>query len=156
KTRTLSCFFAGPLLKVKKLGAIVFSHIHSLLNNFGLLITNALVNGWLAVSTIAPLSFITLSYCSHNGSKGIIVSHEHAVVPYGKSHKIISTDSSGIRFIPSKQSSLYILFISICSTLFSYLTFRISLFVYVDRDYSNVSLLRCSNIHLIRTRYIVC
>src|SRR5699024_9401684 len=115
KTRTLSCFFAGPLLKVKKLGAIVFSHIHSLLNNFGLLITNALVNGWLAVSTIAPLSFIILSYCSQSGSRGIIVSQLHAVVPYGKSHKIIFSDLSGIFFIPSKQSSLYILFSSIAN-----------------------------------------
>src|SRR5699024_12379658 len=108
KTRTLSCFFAGPLLKVKKLGAIVFSHIHSLLNNFGLLITNALVNGWLAVSTIAPLSFIILSYCSQSGSKGIIVSQLHAVVPYGKSHKIISTLPSGIRFIPSDRKSVVV------------------------------------------------
>src|SRR5699024_8177758 len=122
-----SCFFAGPLLKVKKLGAIVFSHIHSLLNNFGLLITNALVNGWEAVNTIAPLSFITRSYCSHNGSKGIIVSHEHAVVPYGKSHSIMSTELSGMRFIPSRQSSLYILFSFIGKFLSYWYTYIVSL-----------------------------
>src|SRR5699024_8656224 len=97
-----------------KLFAICFSHIHSYLNNFGLLITSLLVKGWLAVKTIAPLSFITLSYCSHNNSKGIIVSHLLDVIPYGKSHKIISTLPSGIRFIPSRQSSLYILFSSGC------------------------------------------
>src|SRR5699024_5923168 len=106
------CFFANAPLEV-----LTLSHTNSYLNNFALLITNALVNGWIAVRTIAPLSFITLSYCSHNDSKGIIVSHEHAVVPYGKSHKIMSTDPSGIRFIPSRQYSLYILFNSICTFL---------------------------------------
>src|SRR5699024_1688011 len=75
------------------------------------------VNGWLDVSTIAPLSFITLSYCSHNGSKGIIVSHAHAVIPYGKSHNIMSTLPLGMRFIPSRQSSLYILFSSMLPLL---------------------------------------
>src|SRR5699024_6294751 len=89
-------------------------------------------------------------------SKFSIVSHSAMSILYGGSVITVSTLPLGMRFIPSKQSSLYILFISICSTLFSYLTFRISLFVYVDRDYSNVSLLRCSNIHLILTRYIVC
>src|SRR5699024_9452967 len=64
--------------------------------------------------------------CSHNGSKGIIVSHVHAVVPYGKSHKIMSTLPSGIRFIPSKQSSLYIRF----NSTFTLLPInRINLFV---------------------------
>src|SRR5699024_75085 len=79
----------------------------------------AVVNGWLDVSTIAPLSLITRLYSAHNGSNGIIVSHEHAVVPYGKSHKIMSTDLSGICFIPSRQSSLYILF-SFIGTFLSY------------------------------------
>src|SRR5699024_4366411 len=66
--------------------------------------TNSLANGWVAVNTIAPLSLITRSYCSHNKSNGIIVSHLHAVVPYGKSASIISTEPSGISFINSKQS----------------------------------------------------
>src|SRR5699024_7373089 len=74
------------------------------------LIISVLVNGWLAVNTIAPLSLITRLYCSHNGSKGIIVSHEHAVVPYGRSHNIISIEPSGISFIISKQSPWCILF----------------------------------------------
>src|SRR5699024_9715454 len=95
------CFFANAPLEV-----LTLSHTNSYLNNFSLLITNALVNGWIAVRTIAPLSLITLSYCSHNGSKGIIVSHAHAVVPYsqGRSHNIISIDLSGICCINSKQS----------------------------------------------------
>src|SRR5699024_5120851 len=99
------CFFANAPLEV-----LTLSHTNSYLNNFVLLITNALVNGWLAVSTIAPLSLIIRLYCSHNGSNGIIVSHAHAVVPYGKSHNIMSTLPSGMRFIHSKQSSLYIRF----------------------------------------------
>ena len=53
------------------------------------------------------------SYCSQSSSKGIIVSHLQAVVPYGKSQMMQSTEPSGMRFIPSKQSSLYILFSSI-------------------------------------------
>src|SRR5699024_2981086 len=71
-----------------------------------LLFINFVVKGCDAVSTIAPLSLITLSYCSHNGSKGIIVSHLQAVVPYsqGRSHNIISIDLSGICCINSKQS----------------------------------------------------
>src|SRR5699024_9975183 len=82
----------------------------SYLNQLILLIISVLVNGWLAVNTIAPLSLITRLYCSHNGSKGIIVSHEHAVVPYGRSHNIISIEQSGISFIISKQSPWCILF----------------------------------------------
>src|SRR5699024_9053200 len=77
---------------------------------FGLLITKALVKGWVAVNTIAPLSLIIRSYCSHNGLKGMMSSHLHFVVPYGKSHKIISIEPSGISFIISKQSPWCILF----------------------------------------------
>src|SRR5699024_2868265 len=99
------CFFANAPLEV-----LTLSHTNSYLNNFVLLITNALVNGWLAVSTIAPLSFITRSYSAHNGSNGMIVSHLQAVVPYGKSHNIISIEPSGISFIISKQSPWCILF----------------------------------------------
>ena len=39
------------------------------------------VNGFREVRTIAPLSFITLLYCAHNGSNGITVSHLHEVEP---------------------------------------------------------------------------
>src|SRR5699024_9284616 len=115
--------------------------------------TNSLANGWVAVNTIAPLSLIIRSYCSHNKSNGIIVSHLHAIVPYGKSHKIISTLPSGIRFMPSKQSSLYILFISICSTLFSYLTFRITPFICLSHDCLYVQLMFCNTLHLTQTLY---
>src|SRR5699024_5562194 len=72
---------------------------------------NAVVNGWLAVRTIAPFGLITRSYCSHNGSNGIIESHLHAVVPYGKSASIISTEPSGIRFMTSKHSPCVIVLI---------------------------------------------
>src|SRR5699024_5463626 len=89
-----------------------------------LLFINFVVKGCEAVRTIAPLSFITLLYCSHNGSKGIIVSHLHAVVPYGRSQSIMSTDLSGIFFIPSKQSSLYILFSSISIYSSLYISFQ--------------------------------
>jgi hypothetical protein len=46
-----------------------------------LLLTNKLVKGCEAVNTIAPLGFTILSYCSHSGLNGIIVSHLQAVVP---------------------------------------------------------------------------
>ncbi len=39
------------------------------------------VNGSLPNSTIAPLSLITLLYCSHKGSNGIMLSHLHALTP---------------------------------------------------------------------------
>src|SRR5699024_4904366 len=81
-----------------------FSQTQSYLYNFKLLNLKLLENGSAPVNTIAPLSLITRSYCSHKGSNGIIVSHLHAVVPYGKSAKIISTEPSGISFINSKQS----------------------------------------------------
>src|SRR5699024_6300143 len=80
------------------------------LKSLKLLSISLVVNGWLAVSTIAPLSFITRSYSAHNGSNGMIVSHLQAVVPYGKSHNIISIEPSGISFIISKQSPWCILF----------------------------------------------
>src|SRR5699024_85164 len=78
-----------------------------------LLLINDVVNGWLAVSITAPFGLITRSYCSHNGSNGIIESHLHAVVPYGKSASIISTDPSGIRFIISNFSLTVILLINL-------------------------------------------
>src|SRR5699024_9026608 len=96
-----------------------FSHIHSYLNNLGLLIISALVNGCAAVNTIAPLPLIIRSYCSHNGSNGITESHLQAVVPYGKSASIISTDPSGISFMTSRQSPCMIsLIIVMLSPLF--------------------------------------
>src|SRR5699024_10969034 len=100
---------------------LYFVQIHSYFSIFKLLTPKTLSKGVCAVKTIAPLSFITLLYCCHNSSKGMIASHLLRVVPYGKSHKIISTDLSGIFFIPSKQSSLYILLIS--NTIFPLLYF---------------------------------
>lgn len=70
-------------------------------------IINADVNGCWLNKTIAPIGLIILLYCSHSGSKGMTESHLQAVVPYGKSQQIMSTLWSGMRFIPSKQSSLY-------------------------------------------------
>src|SRR5699024_8178019 len=86
--------------------AVTLSQVQLYLNFFTLLITKVLVKVGLEVTTIAPLSFITRSYCSQSGSKGIIVSHLQAVVPYrqGRSHNIISIDLSGICCINSKQS----------------------------------------------------
>ena len=72
-----------------------------------------LVKGSPENNTIAAFSFATRRYCSHKGSNGIMESHLHTVVPYGKSHTMQSTLPSGILFIPSRQSSLYILFSSI-------------------------------------------
>src|SRR5699024_11252606 len=114
------------LASIEPLG-LCLSHTKQYLNNLLLLFINDVVKGCEAVKTIAPLSLITLSYCSHNGSNGIIVSHLQAVVPYGKSHKIMSTDLSGIRFIPSRQSSLYILFNSIGTFLSYWYTYIVSL-----------------------------
>src|SRR5699024_1803397 len=112
-----SCTFIGCFLARNILPAFFLSHTHVYLNQSDLLIINLVVNGCDAVKTIAPLFLITLSYCLHNSSNGIISSHLEAVVPYGKSHKIISTLPSGIRFIPSRQSSLYILFSSMLPLL---------------------------------------
>src|SRR3990167_7772644 len=101
-----SCILNCCLFAKKKFVALCFSHIHSYLNILILLITKALVKGWLAVKTIAPLSLIILLYCSQSGSKGMMVSHLQAVVPYsqGRSAKIISTDLSAIFCISSRQS----------------------------------------------------
>src|SRR5699024_4284134 len=112
-----SWFFIGIFLAFKCPAPLYFVQIHSYFSIFKLLTPKTLSKGVCAVKTIAPLSFITLLYCCHNSSKGMIASHLLCVVPYGKSHKIISIDLSGIFFIPSKQSSLYILFNSIYFTL---------------------------------------
>jgi hypothetical protein len=69
-----------------------------------LLAISAVVNGWLAVNTMAAFRFAILRYCAHSGSNGITVSHLQAVVPYGKSHKIMSTLASGNCAITSRQS----------------------------------------------------
>src|SRR5699024_1291938 len=106
KTTTSSTFVIGLFLACCQPFGLLFTQYQQYLNSLKLLSISLVVNGWLAVKTIAPLSFITLSYCFHKGSKGIIVSHLHSVVPYGKSHNIISILLSVIRFMPSKQSSL--------------------------------------------------
>lgn len=65
---------------------------------------NADVNGCAAVKTIAAFGFAIRQYSRHNGSNGITESHAQLVVPYGKSHRIISTDADGTDRITSKQS----------------------------------------------------
>ena len=65
-----------------------------------------------------------LLYCSHNLSNGSTLSQAQAVVPYGKSHTMQSTLPSGILFIPSRQSSLYILFSSIMLCYFANLSVK--------------------------------
>src|SRR5574344_948406 len=89
---------------------IFLSQIQSYLYIFKLLILNLLEKGSLPNNTIAPLSFIMRLYCSHNGSKGIITSHLQSVVPYGKSHRIMSIDFDSMYFIASKQSAWIKLF----------------------------------------------
>ena len=58
-------------------------------------------------------------------SKGIILSHLQAEVPYGKSHKIISTLPSGISFIYCRQSPSNNLLITLLISKFSALAFFI-------------------------------
>src|SRR5699024_2936680 len=94
----------GCLLAFKWFDGFVFCQYQTYLYNCLLLAIRSVVNGCEAVNTIAPLSLITLSYCSHKGSKGITLSHLFCVVPYGKSAKIISTEPSRMSFINSKQS----------------------------------------------------
>lgn len=65
---------------------------------------SAVVNGWLAVNTIAALGLQIRFSCTHISSRGITESHLHAVVPYGGSTITISTELSAIVFISSKQS----------------------------------------------------
>jgi len=76
----------------------------SYLNIFKLEYLSVVLNGSCPNNTIAPLGLINLLYCFQSCSKGIIVSHAQAVVPYGKSHKIISIDPSGSVGIISRQS----------------------------------------------------
>src|SRR5699024_1139493 len=110
KTTTSSTFVIGLFLACCQPLGLLLIQYQQYLKSLKLLSISLVVNGWLAVSTIAPLSFITRSYSAHNGSNGMIVSHLQAVVPYGKSHNIISIEPSGISFIISKQSPWCILF----------------------------------------------
>src|SRR5690606_16652864 len=103
-TTTFSCAFIGRTLHRACPVALDFSHIHSYLKSRMLLAINDVVNSWLAVNTMAALRFATLRYCAHSGSNGITVSHLQAVVPYGRSHRIISTDASDSPAITSRQS----------------------------------------------------
>src|SRR5699024_763203 len=98
------------LLACIGLSKLSFSHTNGCLKCLILLVRKTLVNGSLLVSTTAPFSFNTLLYSAQSGSNGIIVSHLHEVVPYGKSANIKSTPPTGIRFITSKQSPCAILF----------------------------------------------
>lgn len=104
----LICFWLACI----PLPDLFFNHINSSLKLLILLFINFAVNGWLPNKTIAQLFFIILLYCSHSGSNGMMLSHWQAVVPYGKSQSIISTDLSEISFIKSRQSPLYNLYLS--------------------------------------------
>src|SRR5699024_11126394 len=115
-TSTSSKEVIGLFLAFTKLPFFVFTHIHLYLYISKLDWIILCVNRPLALNTISAISGITLSLCAHNDTKGMILSHEQAIVSYGNSHKIISTDLSGIFFIPSQHSSLYILFSSTSST----------------------------------------
>src|SRR5699024_5255196 len=81
KTTTSSTFVIGLFLECCQPLDLLLTQYQQYLKSLKLLSISLVVKGWLAVRTIAPLSFITLSYCSHNGLKGITVSHEHEVVP---------------------------------------------------------------------------
>ena len=108
----IRCAFKNPLQRPPLRHTRLYLHIFSLLN-----ISFAVNIPW-ANSIIAPLSFVMRSYCSQTLSIGRGLSHPAYLLlllscPYGKSQIMQSTLPSGIRFIPSRQSSLYILFRSI-------------------------------------------
>ena len=109
----------GAKLQLRNPVPISFSQIISYLNISRLLHARMAVNGICEKRTIAPDGFTILRYPPHKSSKGITESHEFFVVPYGKSHITQSTLPSGILFMPSRQSSLYILFSSIISLYLS-------------------------------------
>ena len=110
----MNCFFALNTLKGR-----VFNHVSFCLYSERLLIISNDVKGSPANKTIGAFGLHTRWYCSHRGSNGMIMSHLQAVVPYGKSQMMQSTLPFGILFIPSRQSSLYILFNSIILILFT-------------------------------------
>src|SRR5690606_16887251 len=68
---------------------------------------------------MAAFFFATRRYCAHSGSNGITVSHLHAVVPYGRSHRIMSMLASANPAITSRQSPRYRVASPIVSTLIS-------------------------------------
>ena len=86
-----------------------FFQIRLYRHHFRLLIISSAVNIPDPNSTIAPFGRITRRYCSHSGSSGIFNSHFAPGFflfrqPYGRSHKIMSTDPSGIDRMTSRQS----------------------------------------------------
>ena len=79
---------------------------------------------------MAPLSFIILLYSNQSLSNGIMLSQEFLVIPYGKSHNIISIDLSFIFFISTRQSPLIRLKVSISNELISF-DFSISILLFL-------------------------
>lgn len=69
--------------------------------------TSFAANGISAWSAIVPPRLVTRLSCAHSGSNGMIESQAFRVVPYGKSVSTMSTLSSGMLFITSRQSPLY-------------------------------------------------
>ena len=126
-----SCCLNGIRFELRNPVLATLSQIRLYLHNFGFDNIILAVNIPCAKRIIAALSLVTRSYCSHNGSNGIILSHCTLALflfntSYGKSHITQSTIPSGIRFIPSRQSSLYILFSSIILYKFNLLFHSVS------------------------------
>src|SRR3990167_11139713 len=106
-----SCILNGCIFPIKGFECKTLSQIISYLKIALLLIIKSVVNGCDAVKINAPFGFTILNHSFHNNLKLIAYSHLQAVVLYGGSVSIKSIKLSGIRFIVSMQSSLYILFL---------------------------------------------
>ncbi len=106
KMQISSCIFMGLFFAWICPVGLLFSHTQQYLNILIFDIIKAEVNGWLALSTIAPFFLVNLLSCSHIGSNGITLSQAHDVVPKGGSQQTISTQPSGSFAISSMQSPL--------------------------------------------------
>lgn len=83
-----------------------FSQYKSYLKSSKLLRRSIDEKGSCPNKTMAAFGLQIRLYSFHKSSNGIIISQAHLVVPYGKSHKTISTEWSFKVFIISKQSPL--------------------------------------------------
>src|SRR5699024_4794979 len=110
-THISSVCFNGIIFAFKYPPPISLSQVIRYLKFSILLHISRDVKGSSANNTTTPFGFMIRAYSAHNGSNGITVSHLHAVVPYGKSASIISTEPSAIRFISSIVSPCIIVLI---------------------------------------------